>query len=191
MTVKNIITRINLFSKILESTECSINGSYCELEEGQNFFYKLVDNLKKNNGSLYIIGNGGSAGVASHSVNDFFNVVKIKAYTLHDPSLFSCFANDYGYEFVFSKQIDQIISKDDLLIAISSSGNSANITNAVNAAKTKNAQVITLSGFNKENKLRSMGLINFWLNSTDYGFVEIGHQFLLHNIVDRFNPTLS
>ncbi len=146
--------------------------------------------LKQEKGSLYIIGNGGSAGVASHAVTDFFNVGKIKAFTLHESSLLTCMTNDFGYENAFAKMLDQVISDRDVLIAISSSGNSLNIRNAVDTATKHHATAITLSGFSKNNQLRQMGDINIWLDSDDYGFVEIGHQFILHNIADRFNPKL-
>jgi D-sedoheptulose 7-phosphate isomerase len=78
-----------------------------------------------------------------------------------------------------------------VLIAISSSGNSINIRNAVDIAKKHQAMIVTLSGFSESNPLRKMGNINIWLDSDDYGFVEIGHQFLLHNIADRFNPIFN
>jgi D-sedoheptulose 7-phosphate isomerase len=95
--------------------------------------------------------------------------------------------NDFGYENAFARMLDQVINKNDVLIAISSSGNSINIRNAVDIAKKHHASIITMSGFSEDNPLRKMGNINIWLNSDDYGFVEIGHQFLLHNIADRFN----
>jgi FkbM family methyltransferase len=69
--------------------------------------------------------------VASHAATDFFNVAKIKTFTLHESSLLTCMTNDFGYENAFARILDQIIIKDDVLIAISSSGNSINIRNAV------------------------------------------------------------
>ena len=140
---------------------------------------------------VVLFGNGGSAGVAAHAATDFFNVAKIKTFTLHESSLLTCMTNDFGYENAFAKMLDQVINNNDVLIAISSSGNSINIRNAVEVAKKHKATIITLSGFSKDNPLRKMGNINIWLDSNDYGFVEIGHQFLLHNIADRFNPKFN
>lgn len=65
-----------------------------------------------------------------------------------------------------------------------------NMRNAVVAAQIAGAYVLTLSGFASDNPLRAMGDRNFWLNSDDYGFVEIGHQFILHNLADRFNAKI-
>jgi D-sedoheptulose 7-phosphate isomerase len=84
-----------------------------------------------------------------------------------------------------------MLSPEDMLIAISSSGNSANIRNAVSAAREIGAFSLTLSGFKGDNPLRTMGDTNVWLDSQDYGFVEIGHQFILHNLADRFNDKLK
>ncbi|MDZ4251516.1 MAG: SIS domain-containing protein [Sulfuritalea sp.] len=134
---------------------------------------------------LYLVGNGGSAGVASHSATDFFNAAKLRALTLHESSLMTCMANDFGYENAFARMLLQLVEPGDVVVAISSSGRSMNIRNAARQAAENGGQVITLSGFAGDNPLRRMGSINFWLDSSDYGMVEIGHQFLLHNLSDR------
>jgi D-sedoheptulose 7-phosphate isomerase len=65
-----------------------------------------------------------------------------------------------------------------------------NMRNAALIARKNGAYVITLTGFSPNNPLRQLGDSNFWLDSGDYGFVEVGHQFILHNLVDRFNEKL-
>lgn len=157
-----------------------------EVEAGMVAAMKILNDVRTNRGALYVIGNGGSAGVASHAVIDFVNVAKLRAFTLHDPSLITCMANDYGYENAFSRLVGQMAKSGDVLIAISSSGNSMNIRNAAEQMSSNGGKVITLSGFSSENPLRQMGDINIWLDSRDYGAVEIGHQFILHNMADRF-----
>jgi D-sedoheptulose 7-phosphate isomerase len=123
--------------------------------------------------------------VASHAVTDFLNVAKLRATTLHEPSLLTCMSNDFGYEVAFARVLATLASPGDALVAISSSGQSANIRNAAAEMRKLGGQVVTLSGFKRDNPLRALGDVNFWLDSTDYGMVEIGHQFLLHNIADR------
>ncbi len=184
--------RLSNFKSVLSNVRIT-NSSALEssIEDGLHNFYIALSKLKDTLGCLYIIGNGGSAGVASHAATDFFNVAKIKTFTLHESSLLTCMTNDYGYENGFARMLDQVINKNDVLIAISSSGNSINIRNAADIAKKHQANIITLSGFSENNSLRKMGNINIWLDSDDYGFVEIGHQFLLHNIADRFNPKFN
>lgn len=162
------------------------NGTSLGVEPGMTAAMQMLAQVRKNNDSAYVIGNGGSAGVASHAVNDLVNVAKLRAFTLHDPSLLTCMANDYGYENAFARILAQIAKPKDMLIAISSSGNSQNIRNAAVQATDSGMFVITLSGFAGDNPLRSLGDINVWLDSRDYGLVEIGHQFILHNMSDRF-----
>ena len=141
--------------------------------------------LRGRGGSLYLVGNGGSAAVAGHAVTDFVNVARLRATTLHDSSLITCMANDYGYENAFSRILSTFAGHGDILIAISSSGNSQNIRNAAIKIRELGGSVITLSGFASDNPLRSLGDLNIWLDTRDYGMAEIGHQFILHNVADR------
>ena len=68
---------------------------------------KMLDVIsdKGRKGSIYLIGNGGSAAVASHIANDLANMGSLRAHVLHDPALLTCLANDYGYEQIYSKQV--------------------------------------------------------------------------------------
>jgi D-sedoheptulose 7-phosphate isomerase len=160
-------------------------GQPVSTETGIQQVLEMLRDLRHRKGRLYLVGNGGSAAVASHSVTDFMNVADIRATTLHDPSLFSCMANDYGYEAAFARILSTVASKGDMLISISSSGKSKNILNAASKMREVGGTVITLSGFDQDNPLRQLGDMNVWLDSHDYGFVEIGHQFVLHNMADR------
>ena len=178
--------RLNIFNKVLATTECTSLDSVIQgTDESFNCIIQKLFDIYRSKSHVYVIGNGGSAGVASHMAIDLLNMSKIKAHTLYDLSSLTCIANDYGYENVFSKQLDILLNTDDVLIAISSSGTSLNILNAVNEAKDKGAYVLTLSGFSSDNPLRKLGTQNVWLDSCDYGVVEIGHAFILHNIADR------
>ncbi len=180
--------RIEQFQRTVESIEITDIKSYkLFIEDGISKVCALLTKIRRVKGNIYIIGNGGSASIASHAAVDFMNVAKLSAHTLHDSAVLTCMANDYGYENSFSSILKTVVKENDLLIAISSSGQSKNIINAVKIAKENGIVVITLSGFSSENGLRSSGDINFWSNSSDYGMVEISHQFILHNIADRFN----
>lgn len=146
---------------------------------------KLLKEAQEKKSCVFLIGNGGSAAIVSHISNDFINVAKLRAFTLHESSLVTCISNDYGYENVYSKPLSTLAQENDLLIAVSSSGKSQNILNAANCMKEIGGKVITLSGFSKDNALRKMGSVNFWLNSNDYGLVEVGHMFFLHCLSDH------
>ena len=179
--------RLDKFVHTVESTVVTtVENIELSLENGLTKIYNLLLNTRDKNKSLYIIGNGGSAAIASHAVIDFMNVAQISAHTLHDSATLTCMANDYGYENAFSKILNVTIKKEDLLIAISSSGESKNMINALKVGREIGATLVTLSGFNLKNPLRELGDINIWLDSKDYGMVEIAHQFILHNLADRF-----
>ncbi|NOS76782.1 MAG: SIS domain-containing protein [Nitrospira sp.] len=165
------------------------NGAALGIEPGMAAAMQLLGQARRDKHSVYVIGNGGSASIASHTVNDFVNVAKLRAYTLHDSSLLTCMANDYGYENAFARILAEVASPKDVLVAVSSSGNSKNIRNAAVQAATGGMFVVTLSGFAPDNPLRSLGDINVWLDSRSYGQVEIGHQFILHNLADRFGAS--
>jgi D-sedoheptulose 7-phosphate isomerase len=162
------------------------DGAEHGLDDGIKAIVGMLASVRDRRGSVYVVGNGGSAGIAGHAVTDFVNVAKLRAFTLHDSSLLTCMANDFGYENAFARLLGQMASPGDALIAISSSGRSLNILNAAIRVKESGGTVITLSGFTSDNPLRALGDVNVWLDSNDYGMVEIGHQFVLHNIADRF-----
>lgn len=186
MTNYAVLARNEEFSTVIKNTiYTTLTGEINNLEEG---FVKLVELLtinREKGRAVYLIGNGGSSAVASHAITDFVNVCQLRAFTLHESSLITCMSNDFGYDQAFKRILDTIFRKNDILIAISSSGKSANICNAAKLAKYLGGTVITLSGFNHDNALRQLGHLNFWLDSNDYGLVEIGHLFLLHNLADR------
>jgi D-sedoheptulose 7-phosphate isomerase len=174
------------FQRIVAATEVTgADGLQRDPERSLDELLGAMKDLRGLGGRLYLVGNGGSAGVASHAVTDFLNVGKLRASTLHDPSLLTCMSNDYGYDAAFARILSTVASQGDTLVAISSSGQSANIRNAAAEMRNLGGMVVTLSGFKLDNPLRSLGDFNFWLDSTDYGMVEIGHQFLLHNLADR------
>jgi len=156
------------------------------LEDGLNRVFDLILKVKNDRNRIYFIGNGGSSSISSHAAIDFINVAKVSSHALTNSAVLTCLANDYGYENSYSRYIETSIESGDILIAISSSGMSKNIINAVNVAKEISSTVVTLSGFDSKNTLRKLGDINIWSNSTDYGIVEMSHQFILHNLSDRF-----
>jgi len=123
---------------------------------------------------IMIVGNGGSAGIASHTAIDLSKNANLRAVAF----------NDFGYEHVFAKQIEFHGKPNDLLIAISSSGGSPNILNAVSAARARNIRAVTFSGFKTDNPLRTSGDLNFYVPANEYGFVEMAHQALLHALLD-------
>jgi D-sedoheptulose 7-phosphate isomerase len=136
---------------------------------------------------IFFVGNGGSNAICSHMMEDFAKIAGYPSFAFTDPAIITCFANDYGYENAMAEWLKIYMQKGDLLVAISSSGKSANILNAVKIAKQKEASIVTLSGFAKGNPLSETGLINFHIPSNSYGVVECYHQVILHAILDSLH----
>jgi len=133
---------------------------------------------------LLFVGNGGSAGIASHLAIDYTKAGTLRALALNDGAALTCLGNDLGYEQVFAYQIRAHGQPGDLLIAISASGRSPNILNAVAAARERGMKVVTLSGFAPDNPLRRSGDVNFYIASDHYGMVEISHLAICHAMLD-------
>ncbi|MFA6119434.1 MAG: SIS domain-containing protein [Parachlamydiales bacterium] len=182
-----IINRLKELNDVINNTVCTARNEVLEFDKAFFLFKNYLINTRLKNGVVYVIGNGGSAGIASHFSIDLIKALKIPSNTLTDSNILTCLANDFGYENCFSEFLKVNLRKDDLLVSISSSGNSMNIINAANLANKKNVRIITFSGFDSSNKLRKIGDLNFWLDKKEYGLVEMGHFFILHSIVDLFN----
>lgn len=142
-------------------------------------------NLLKDKKRVFFIGNGGSNSICSHMMEDYGKIAGYKSYTFSDAALITCYANDYGYDHAMAEWLKLHMESEDILVAISSSGNSKNIINAVNEAKSKGCDVIALSGFKPDNTLRKLGNVNFYLPVENYGIVECYHQIILHTILDE------
>jgi D-sedoheptulose 7-phosphate isomerase len=133
---------------------------------------------------VILIGNGGSAAIASHEAIEFLKNGGVRALALNDGATLTAIANDLGYANVFAEQIRMHGQPGDLLIAISSSGQSTNILKAVEMARHSKVDIATFSGFRADNLLRSRGDVNFYVDSNQYGFVEIAHHALVQAILD-------
>lgn len=137
--------------------------------------------------SVFLLGNGGSSAVASHIANDFCNTSGLRAFTLSDQAMLTCFTNDYGYTNAYGMLLARLARPDDVLIAISSSGGSSNIVTAIQKMLALGGRVMTLTGFSEDNPVRRLGEINAWLDSKEYGLVETGHLLIMHYLADRFS----
>jgi D-sedoheptulose 7-phosphate isomerase len=152
----------------------------------------VIDSLQqaRSKGSqIFILGNGGSASTASHFTCDLakntrqeglphFRVIGLT----DNMAMFSALANDEGYENVFSEQLASLVRPGDIVIAISASGNSKNVINAVEVAHRYEATVVGFTGFDG-GRLRQLADINIHVNSNIIEHVEDIHLMLEHLIV--------
>ncbi len=160
------------------------SGKALDFYRGIELACATIKKQSRLGGRVFFIGNGGSAAIASHMAIDFWKNLKIEALSFSDSSLLTCISNDFGYDYVFAKPIEFFAGRKDTLVSISSSGKSRNILKAVQTARSKGVNVITLSGFNKNNPLRNKGICNFYVPASEYGLVEVGHQYVCHYIAD-------
>ena len=159
-------------------------GGILPLDKFYTYTTRVLSDLRETGGKIMFAGNGGSASIASHMVVDFSKNAGLPALSFNDGVVMSALSNDEGYDQVFARQVGFYANAEDVLIAISSSGNSQNIVNAVVAAREKGCHVITMSGFGPDNALRGLGDFNLYVPSGEYGFVEIAHLSLCHALVD-------
>lgn len=154
----------------------------------------LLDNTISKKSRIYVLGNGGSSATASHMANDLGvglkrrKILNLNILSLSDNSpVITALANDIGYENIFYMQMKGLINADDVIVAISCSGNSPNIIKAVNYAKDVGCKVIGLTGF-KGGKLKDLSDIKFHIETPEgeYGLVEDAHMILNHIIFSYF-----
>lgn len=153
-----------------------------------------LEKIHSNDGKIYIIGNGGSAATSSHMANDLSVGLKLREIrnfnieSLSDnSSICTAIANDIGYENIFYAQLKNKLKKSDLIIAISCSGNSANIIKAVEYAKGIGTSIVGMTGF-EGGKLKEIADIRFHVDTDkgEYGLVEDVHMILDHIIYSYY-----
>jgi D-sedoheptulose 7-phosphate isomerase len=159
-------------------------GQAFDLAAGFDWIGERARRAHSKGNKVILIGNGGSAAIASHEAIEFLKNGGVRALALNDGATLTAIANDLGYANVFAEQLRMHGQAGDLLIAISSSGQSTNILKAVEVAREKKVDIATFSGFRPDNLLRSRGDVNFYVDSNQYGFVEIAHHALVQAILD-------
>ena len=166
---------LNMYKKALLGTDVSET-----MIAAKTLLLKTQQNGKK----VIIVGNGGSAAMASHVCVDLTKQAGIRSINFNEADLITCFANDFGYENWVSKAIEFYGDEGDVAILISSSGKSNNMINAANQANIMGITVITLTGFKQDNPLKKLGELNFWLDSRAYNVIENTHQIWLLMVCD-------
>lgn len=145
---------------------------------------ELISGVHSAGNKLLIMGNGGSAAMASHLCVDFVKTTGIRAMNFNEADLITCFGNDYGYEHWVEKALEAYGDAGDLAVIISSGGSSPNMVNAAHKARSMGLNILTVSGFSAENPLRKLGDINLWVDSSAYNIVEMTHHVWLLSIID-------
>ena len=172
-------------AEALQDTACRQRGKTVPLATGLGALAGLWRRQREADARVYWIGNGGSAALVSHLSQDLLNKCGVQSTTFNDPALLTCMANDYGYADVFRRPLRALAKPGDLLVAVSSSGNSENIVGAAESALERGLVVVTLSAFNAANPLHTLhAALAFHTPVASYGQAEVAHTALLHAALD-------
>ena len=149
-----------------------------------------VDTLKRllsSHEEVIMIGNGGSNAICSHISQDYTKFLGIRAYAFSDASRLTCYINDFGMEHAYKRFLEDFANDNTLVILISSSGDSQNIVNCAQYCCDEGLPFVTITGFDKDNKVRKLyspqAALDMHVDSHSYGVVECVHQVFLHTPV--------
>jgi D-sedoheptulose 7-phosphate isomerase len=179
----------NYFKSIYQGLEQSLYFTNQQISEPELFFQTIkgiLNKLRETKNKIYFFGNGASAAFANHMALDFSKNGNILARSLSDSALLTALSNDYSYENAMLEFLKiEEVTQDDLVITISSSGNSPNIISVLNYCKENNINSLALSGLKKDNKSISLADYSIYVPMKTYGMVECIHQIFLHLILDE------
>lgn len=147
-------------------------------------FRNLCCQVSNRGGKMIFAGNGGSSSISSHAAVDFTKQSKIRSVAFNDHNLMSAYSNDYGQERWIAQCLSDYADPEDAVVLLSGSGTSLNVINAAEFARKKEIPIVTFTGFEPGNSLRSLGQINFWANSKNYNITEAVHMILIFCIGD-------
>lgn len=170
----------------LQKTIVTLNGKEVSLAEGVETWIDRARKVQEEGHLMFFCGNGASCTMAEHMSHDWFQNGKVNTYTVSETAHITAISNDVSYDDVFAYRIERILKESDILVTISSSGNSPNVVRAIEEAKKKGAFVVTVSGKGADNKSRKMGDLCFYVPLDTYGLVESSHAVLLHAVLDEF-----
>lgn len=184
MTLNEILAEIG--GGLRKTAVTDFSGKELTAEEAVNRWIAAAKKARDAGKQMFFCGNGASCTIAEHMAMDWYQSAKVTATCCSSTSYLTAISNDIGYEKVYSTYVERQLGEGDVLVAISSSGNSPNIVSAVEAAKKNGAYAITLSGKKSDNRIRSMGDLNIYVPLPTYGTVETAHSLIVHLVLDNF-----
>ncbi len=159
-------------------------GKIIATDEGFDALRKMTFMVRESGKTVYAIGNGASASMASHFSADLAKNARLHTQVFSDLSLITAISNDLSYEEVFAEPLRRRGKPGDILIAISSSGNSPNIIRAIKVAKEMALDVVTITAMSSDNTARKLGTVNIHVPADTFGKAETTHAAILHYWID-------
>ncbi len=182
----------NEFNQHLKTTQMTIES----ISEPLEIAAKLCIKSLKSGGKILLFGNGGSAADAQHIAAELAGRYKVKRKGLAaialttDTSVLTSIGNDYGFDKVFSRQIEALANNNDVALGISTSGNSSNVLNGLKSAKKQGAKLIGLSG-NNGGEMNQLCNVNLIVPANDTPRIQEMHIIIGHTICHLIDQAFS
>jgi len=173
-----------LHQLLAELVFTDLDGQHCRVDLAFDRWAEWASRVRVQEKTVYLIGNGASASMASHFAADLAKNGHLHTQVFSDICLVTAVSNDINFSEIYAEPLRRRGKKGDLLVAISSSGKSPNILRGVEVARSLGLTVVTLTGFNGDNPLRRLGELNAYLPARTYGEAETAHAAILHCWMD-------
>lgn len=174
------------FDALIRKSQFSQKGSDVGQQEGLDLLCALTGATAEKSGRFIFVGNGASASFASHMALDWSKNGGVASLCLSDGTQLTALGNDLGYEEVFSAPLDWHGKENDVLVTISSSGNSENIVRSIRKAHELGLEVVSFSGLKPDNMSRQLADYSLYVPGLTYGMVECAHQLWMHMWLDCY-----
>lgn len=176
----------NLSAGLKKTIATDRQGAALGTEDAFEHWVRLTHDVHDRGRVLYFVGNGGSSMIASHMAVDACKNGGLRATAFNDAAMLTAISNDIAFEDVFALPLGRIGQPGDLLMSISSSGNSPNIVKALATGRQIGMHLVTLSGKSPDNRSRALGDLNFYVPADRYGWIESAHQVIIHYWFDQY-----
>ncbi len=192
--MKNLSIKLEIHNKILDSSE-SIKKSIENIPEIIRIIESITKSLKKGN-KIILFGNGGSAADAQHIAAELvgrfdYDRKSLPAISLTtDTSVITSIGNDYSFEKIFSRQCESLVNKGDVVVGISTSGNSINVKNGLLVSKRKGAKTVGFLG-HKGGHIKNIVDIPLIVNSNSTPRIQEVHRTSAHIICEMVEKNIS
>ena len=192
--MKNLSIKLEIHNKILDSSE-SIKKSIENIPEIIRIIESITKSLKKGN-KIILFGNGGSAADAQHIAAELvgrfdYDRKSLPAISLTtDTSVITSIGNDYSFEKIFSRQCESLVNKGDVVVGISTSGNSINVKNGLLVSKRKGAKTVGFLG-HKGGHIKNIVDIPLIVNSNSTPRIQEVHRTVAHIICEIVEKNIS
>ena len=192
--MKNLSIKLEIQNKILDSSE-SIKKSIENIPEIIRIIESITKSLKKGN-KIILFGNGGSAADAQHIAAELvgrfdYDRKSLPAISLTtDTSVITSIGNDYSFEKIFSRQCESLVNKGDVVVGISTSGNSINVKNGLLVSKRKGAKTVGFLG-HKGGHIKNIVDIPLIVNSNSTPRIQEVHRTSAHIICEMVEKNIS